>query len=248
MSDDAARPLRSTCGLVVCGLGAAAALLLLVPRLARTLPRDAATARSTGIEEWVELAVLAAGGAAALWLLAGVVVAVACVAVARGSNAHRTVDAALGRWAPSLVRRLARGAVGVGVGAGLVLTPVAATAAEPPAPDTTPAVLDLGWQSTDGSVVPGTPEPPQEPDEAVAAPETAETVADVRPAARDEPADDTHVVVRGDTLWDIAARGLSDDATAADVADEVARWHDANRAVVGDDPGLILPGQVLQAP
>ena len=56
------------------------------------------------------------------------------------------------------------------------------------------------------------------------------------------------VVVRGDTLWSIAARHLPPDATAADVASAVQRWHAANADVVGDDPDLILPGQVLTAP
>ena len=56
------------------------------------------------------------------------------------------------------------------------------------------------------------------------------------------------VVVRGDTLWSVAARHLPPDATAADVASAVQRWHAANADVVGEDPDLILPGQVLTAP
>ncbi|WP_251150307.1 LysM peptidoglycan-binding domain-containing protein [Cellulosimicrobium sp. Marseille-Q4280] len=56
------------------------------------------------------------------------------------------------------------------------------------------------------------------------------------------------VVLRGDTLWDIAARSLPTAATDADVAAAVARWHAANAAVIGGDPDLIRPGQVLVAP
>ncbi|BDZ42915.1 hypothetical protein GCM10025865_22140 [Paraoerskovia sediminicola] len=57
-----------------------------------------------------------------------------------------------------------------------------------------------------------------------------------------------HVVVRGDTLWSIAAAQLPDDATDADVARATASWHSANLDVIGTDPDLILPGQVLAAP
>jgi len=48
-------------------------------------------------------------------------------------------------------------------------------------------------------------------------------------------------VVAGDTLWGLAARHLGDGR----------RWpeiYELNRAVVGPDPDLILPGQVLQLP
>lgn len=57
-----------------------------------------------------------------------------------------------------------------------------------------------------------------------------------------------HVVVRGDTLWDIAAASLPDGASNADIARETQRWYQANRSTIGDNPDLILPGQILQAP
>ena len=56
------------------------------------------------------------------------------------------------------------------------------------------------------------------------------------------------VVHRGDTLWDIARRHLGPDATDAEVATAWPAWHEANRAVVGDDPELIMPGQILRPP
>jgi hypothetical protein len=56
------------------------------------------------------------------------------------------------------------------------------------------------------------------------------------------------VVLRGDTLWSIAARHLGPDATDAEIAHEWPRWYAANRTVLGDDPDLLLPGQVLLAP
>jgi LysM domain len=56
------------------------------------------------------------------------------------------------------------------------------------------------------------------------------------------------VVHRGDSLWDIAARHLGPGATDAEVALAWPAWHEANRAVIGDDPDLILPGQLLRVP
>ena len=53
---------------------------------------------------------------------------------------------------------------------------------------------------------------------------------------------------RGDSLWAIAARHLGPGATDAEVAEEWPRWYAANRAVIGPDPDLVLPGQVLRAP
>lgn len=52
------------------------------------------------------------------------------------------------------------------------------------------------------------------------------------------------VTVRpGDTLWAIAAR-----RGAIDLPEAVRAWHQANRAVIGPDPDLILPGQYLRQP
>jgi nucleoid-associated protein YgaU len=56
------------------------------------------------------------------------------------------------------------------------------------------------------------------------------------------------VVRRGDTLWTIAARQLGPDATDAEIAEQWPRWWRANRTRIGDDPDLLLPGQVLEAP
>jgi nucleoid-associated protein YgaU len=56
------------------------------------------------------------------------------------------------------------------------------------------------------------------------------------------------VVQRGDTLWTIAARHLGPGASDAEIAQAWPAWFDANRGVIGDDPDLILPGQVLRAP
>ena len=56
------------------------------------------------------------------------------------------------------------------------------------------------------------------------------------------------VVLRGDTLWSIAARHLGQGATAAQITAEWHRWLSTNRDVIGADPDLILPGQELLPP
>ncbi|WUS95066.1 LysM peptidoglycan-binding domain-containing protein [Kribbella sp. NBC_00709] len=57
------------------------------------------------------------------------------------------------------------------------------------------------------------------------------------------------VVVRaGDSLWAIAARELGPGATVETIAARWPDWYAANRHVIGDDPDLILPGQVLRVP
>jgi nucleoid-associated protein YgaU len=56
------------------------------------------------------------------------------------------------------------------------------------------------------------------------------------------------VVVRGDTLWDIARRALPAGADDGEVADAWPAWYAANRHVVGPDPDLLRPGQRLVVP
>lgn len=59
---------------------------------------------------------------------------------------------------------------------------------------------------------------------------------------------ETVVVRPGDTLWAIAARSLPADASDTEIARACARWHDANRGVIGADPDLIFPMQRLITP
>lgn len=68
-----------------------------------------------------------------------------------------------------------------------------------------------------------------------------------QPAPRDEPT--AAVVVRpGDSLWAIASRALGDHPSTAAIAASWPQWYAANRAVIGPDPDLLLPGTVLEAP
>jgi nucleoid-associated protein YgaU len=56
------------------------------------------------------------------------------------------------------------------------------------------------------------------------------------------------VVRPGDSLWALVAAELGPDATDPVVAARWPQWYAANRGVIGPDPDLILPGQVLRIP
>jgi hypothetical protein len=60
--------------------------------------------------------------------------------------------------------------------------------------------------------------------------------------------EDVVVVRRGDSLWHVAARALGAGASDAEVAEAWPRWYAANRAVIGADPSVLEPGQVLRPP
>lgn len=83
------------------------------------------------------------------------------------------------------------------------------------------------------------------PDRPVA---TATATASVRPAPVSAPATSTITVQPGDSLWSIAAEELPAQASTTQVTQAWHAWYDANRDVIGTDPHLIRPGQVLTTP
>lgn len=68
------------------------------------------------------------------------------------------------------------------------------------------------------------------------------------PVARPVAAPKTVMVQPGDCLWDIAAAHLPQGASTTAVHAAWQAWYETNRAVIGDDPNLVIPGQELQAP
>jgi nucleoid-associated protein YgaU len=133
---------------------------------------------------------------------------------------------------PAGARRAAALALGVGLGVG-VGAPVLASAAPPGA---------VGSTAPDW---PGAPDPV--PADRPAAPRTGDPAPDWPSAAPGQ-----YVVVPGDCLWDIAAARLREQAgrapTDPETASAVRSWWAANAAVIGPDPDLLRPGQVLRPP
>ena len=69
------------------------------------------------------------------------------------------------------------------------------------------------------------------------------------PATRGTSAVDGSVVVlRGDSLWSIAARSLPAGTDDAAIDRTWRAWYAANTSVIGSDPNHILPGQILLPP
>jgi resuscitation-promoting factor RpfA len=168
--------------------------------------------------------------AAALWVAAAWLgVGLLCMLAASLPGACGRLAGALARAVlPRAVYRLVAGASGLG----LLLTPVAA-AADQPRPVTTAAPA---WPTSNALPPPAWPVAPAAPATGPAheqrAPERAEQV----------------VVERGDSLWTIAAEHLTTPHTPQRVAAEWPRWYAANRRVIGADPSLLVPGQILNTP
>ena len=167
---------------------------------------------------------------------------------------------------PRIVRRLAQAAIGMTIAAGPLSTPFAwaapvATVATTttvtmpgevsadrplgsgPAPVVAPSVLapELALDRPAGSFVAARPAAPR-----VVTP-TAPSAIVAGVPHREAPREG-YIVRRGDALWNIAARHLGAGASAADIAREWPRWYAANRSVIGPNPSLLRPGELLLPP
>lgn len=189
-----------------------------------------------------------------------------------------TAPALLQRWVASLLGAGVVGAGALGVGAAPALAaPLDLHRAQTPAlvrvlelPDVDrpidagralpdldrpiarqPAAQDAGGAGTGagGGALPAswTPDRPAAPARVVRQP-PVHLVASAPGAAAALDREDVVPVRPGDTLWTLAARHLGPGATAAEVADAWPRWWSANRDVIGGDPDLLLPGQLLRPP
>jgi hypothetical protein len=182
------------------------------------------------------------------------------------------------RLTPAAYRRAARIALGISVAAGPVLGAFPANAATVDQPTQAAAAAQLlpgldrpgtvdsqlpggvqlpsldrpgadrrtpEWDSGERTSLPN-PDRPQSHD-----PVTRPPLRDVDARSHGAQRQDAQrqvVVKRGDNLWNIARDHLPPDASNAEINHEWHRWYDANRQVIGDDPDLILPGQILTPP
>jgi hypothetical protein len=194
------------------------------------------------------VAALAADAAWVCLVWIAIAVAVSVIAQAPG-RLGRAAGVVADHVAPVVIRRAVHAVFGLSLAAAPVLAPAAAASTAQPVAVTagTPAMSLTSLPSLDR---PGTfdIDPP-----VVAEPAAPDPAPDPEPDSTSEPMPDpspgaTYVVKRGDTLWAIAARHLPSPASAGEIANAWPQWYKANRDVIGDDPNLIFPGQVLQAP
>jgi nucleoid-associated protein YgaU len=168
----------------------------------------------------------------AAWLAVGIAAALlACVPGWVG----RVSGAASRRMLPAALRRVVAGSAGLGVL--LAPLPAAFATSAGPAPKLAAATLPA-------PVWPGAPERVGRPDPS---PATEHPKAE-HPKAPHADVEHPVRVQPGDSLWLIAARRLGPTADPAQVAASWPRWYAANRHVIGADPDLIRPGQLLSPP
>ena len=210
--------------------------------------------RQQGLHPEHLLGVAAAAGGAVLvgWWFLAFVFAGATALLER--NGRTSAAAVTRKLSPALMQRLVLAALSVqlmsgpAAHAGAMLpgpewTPTpdrvaAAANAEPLSvkerygnPATPPSDIDPGWQPASPVAGPGLLAAP-----AARAAEEAKTEAD------------SVAVLAGDTLWDIAAQAMGPGASDVEIALQWPRWYEANRAIIGQNPDVLLPGQILQPP
>ena len=153
-----------------------------------------------------------------------------------GGAARLTLRVAL----PAGARRSAALLLGIGLGITAPLAAGALPALAPTASAAAPPVDD----------VPDWPGPALAPAAAVPDWPAGEAPATQTPAT--QTAEAGRRVVSGDCLWHIAADSVLGQLgrlpTDGEVAASVDAWWHANADVIGSDPDLLIPGQVLRAP
>ncbi len=255
----------ATAAVIILGLVLLRAGADLLSQLGENGPLTAA-ARSTSPAALEQFAGLCATGSGLLltlgWLIGLACTLGGCVLQRLGfaRAAARTL-----LFAPGPMRRLAAAALGLSLATGAAPAWAAATSTGPVASAAAAAGPVASAAGPMSAAPAGTVAPPDtvaSASEDISGPGRAETPGgDVSPLWRPSPPrppgllvpaprpDSSEVVViAGDTLWSLAARQLGPLATDAEIAELWPRWHAHNHTVIGPDPDLLLPGQVLVPP
>lgn len=206
---------------------------------------SAARQQSPDVDDILGALANAAGLAVVAWWVLSMILATSAAVLEKVGS--KRAAAAVGIFCPAFMRRLAMAALSVQ----LLSAPVANAAAPPSGPACGPAedvAVSAAWRPTGE-------EPRQAPELQPAwrphAPVTDPGLLAAQPvrAAQNIPRAPGEVtVLAGDTLWDIAARELGPAATDVDVALHWPRWYQANKAAIGQNPDVLLPGQILTSP
>ena len=262
MAVEVHRPVRAEAALAGVILGLGVFLAFTGAGIVDQWRRSGARQESLQFDDLIGLLALAAGLAVIAWWLMSLATAFASALLDR--TGHHAAARVTGRFTPVFMRRLAMAAVGAQLlGAPLAhadALPAAAlspnsgsslSAAWAPLADGRPGLSagrSAGSGLTEGSVVDGGELQPQwkprvpvvEP--GLVTPLPARASAEPASARREVP------VRAGESLWTIAARELGTGASDVDIAARWPLWYQANRNVIGADPNVLLPGQLLSPP
>jgi hypothetical protein len=205
--------------------------------------------QSIHVEELLGISANAAGLLVVGWWFASFLAAIATAVLER--LGLRKTARATAKFSPAFMRRLTVALVGLS----LFALPIA---------NASSSVVDPSWQPSNQSAaapapVPGdrsdalaprhdsSPDPQWKPRTPVIEP----GLLGSSPHRRTEPTSPMTaavVVAAGDSLWTIAGTHLGPMATDLDIAMHWPKWYEANRSIIGADPGLLQPGQVLYPP
>ena len=233
----ARRLVTTTAGMALVGI----LLAVLTPSFAM-MTASLGAAQRTADTAGPDTLVLSAAGllAWAIWAWGSVGLALTAATALPGMLGG-AADLAVRVVLPGGARRAAALALGLGLGVAgpLIGTTVQFVVAPAAAASPGAAVPDWPGLPRPASVVPAVPDWP------------APSAAGAPSVVPDWPAD-AHVVLRGDCLWRIAADRLhrhpGRTPTDSEVAHDVRAWWAANADVIGPDPDVLLPGQVLRPP
>jgi hypothetical protein len=229
---------------------------------------EQSSARHQGLhaEQLLGAAAAAAGAALVAWWLLALLFAGATALLDRKGKTRAA--AVTRKLSPALMQRLVLAALSVQLVSGpaanahTVLsgpewTPTQEHVASAPA--TNPAAPSSAGHSSaptaappedrgENSPVPASPiNPGWQPAAPVTGPGLLATPASR--AADDTPSEAGAVtVLAGDTLWDVAADAAGPGASDVEIALQWPRWYEANRSVIGQNPDVLLPGQILRPP
>lgn len=216
---------------------------------------SAARRQAPDINDLLGALAAAAGLVIVAWWVVSFTLAGAAAVLERCGRKRAAGRAA--RLCPAFMRRLAVAAVSVH----LLSAPLAYAAEPPGGPAWVPTqevAAQAQWVPANApprdaeAPIPDTPVPAVSPEWRPSAPVADPDLLAAQPARADQdviPAAAREVtVVIGDTLWDIASRELGPTASDVDVALHWPRWYEANKTQIGENPHVLLPGQILKSP
>ena len=223
--------------------------------LAQHLRSSAARRQSLTFESSLGVAATTTGLIVVAWWILSLLIAVTSALLER--SGHRTAAAAAGGYSPAFTRRLALAAVGLQLATAPLANAATGTFGQgsptgpgAPLPPAVAAAWAPGGATAPRATATPAPRPGMEPRWMPSpAPADPGALAPAQLRAQDPATGEREVTVRdGDSLWGICASELGPLASDVDIALAWPQLYQHNRNVIGPDPGLLRPGQVLLIP